>query len=101
MRILRAFRRPGLPRVGDGEVAEWLKAHAWKACLGETLTRVRIPLSPPAVGIMSLINNHFQRFAVVLPQQILQQLITPIALFTSNPAAKVVHSVGRELFTKS
>src|ERR1700704_5241636 len=28
-------------------MAEWLKAHAWKACLGETLTRVRIPLSPP------------------------------------------------------
>ena len=30
-----------------GEVAERLKAHAWKACLGETLTRVRIPPSPP------------------------------------------------------
>ena len=30
-----------------GEVAEWLKAHAWKACMGETLSRVRIPLSPP------------------------------------------------------
>ena len=30
-----------------GEMAEWLKAHAWKACLGETLTWVRIPLSPP------------------------------------------------------
>jgi hypothetical protein len=30
-----------------GEVAEWLKAHAWKACLGETLTWVRIPPSPP------------------------------------------------------
>ena len=29
-------------------MAEWLKAHAWKACLGETLTWVRIPLSPPA-----------------------------------------------------
>ncbi len=28
-------------------MAEWLKAHAWKACLGETLTWVRIPLSPP------------------------------------------------------
>jgi hypothetical protein len=28
-------------------MAEWLKAHAWKACLGETLTRVRIPVSPP------------------------------------------------------
>jgi hypothetical protein len=32
-----------------GEMAEWLKAHAWKACLGETLTRVRIPLSPPYI----------------------------------------------------
>ena len=30
-----------------GEMAEWLKAHAWKACIGETLSRVRIPLSPP------------------------------------------------------
>tara|TARA_X000000368_G_scaffold415150_1_gene406353 strand:- start:584 stop:748 length:165 start_codon:yes stop_codon:yes gene_type:complete len=30
-----------------GEVAEWLKAHAWKACIGEALSRVRIPLSPP------------------------------------------------------
>lgn len=30
-----------------GEVAEWLKAHAWKACLRETVTWVRIPLSPP------------------------------------------------------
>src|ERR1700722_596236 len=28
-------------------MAEWLKAHAWKACLGETLTRARIPVSPP------------------------------------------------------
>ena len=32
-----------------GEMAEWLKAHAWKACLGETLTWVRIPLSPPGI----------------------------------------------------
>jgi hypothetical protein len=31
----------------SGEMAEWLKAHAWKACIGETLSRVRIPLSPP------------------------------------------------------
>ena len=30
-----------------GEVAEWLKAHAWKACIGETLSWVRIPFSPP------------------------------------------------------
>ena len=30
-----------------GEGAEWLKAHAWKACIGVTLSRGRIPLSPP------------------------------------------------------
>ena len=30
-----------------GEMSEWLKEHAWKACVGETLPRVRIPLSPP------------------------------------------------------
>ncbi len=31
----------------SGGVAEWLKAHAWKACLRVTVTRVRIPLPPP------------------------------------------------------
>ena len=30
-----------------GEVAEWLKAHAWKACVLLKVPRVRIPLSPP------------------------------------------------------
>lgn len=37
-----------------GEMAEWLKAHAWKACLLERVTWVRIPLSPP----------YFQRLGV-------------------------------------
>jgi hypothetical protein len=30
-----------------GEMAEWLKAHAWKACGRATVSRVQIPLSPP------------------------------------------------------
>ena len=30
-----------------GEMSEWFKEHAWKACVGETLPGVRIPLSPP------------------------------------------------------
>lgn len=30
-----------------GEVSEWSKVHAWKACVGETSPRVRIPPSPP------------------------------------------------------
>lgn len=31
---------------GVGEVPEWLKGPAWKACVRETVPRVRIPLSP-------------------------------------------------------
>src|SRR5688500_13062254 len=45
--IFARFRRGAQARFRIGEVAEWLKAHAWKACLRETVTRVRIPLSPP------------------------------------------------------
>ncbi len=29
-----------------GRVAEWFKAHAWKACVLETVPRVRISLRP-------------------------------------------------------
>ena len=40
-----------LPRIGlnaqNGEVAEWSKAHAWKVCRRGTVSRVRIPFSPP------------------------------------------------------
>src|SRR4051812_14768776 len=28
-------------------MAEWLKAHAWKACVRESVPWVRIPLPPP------------------------------------------------------
>ena len=40
------------PRAGTGlsycfgEVSEWLKVHAWKACVGESLPWVQIPPSP-------------------------------------------------------
>ena len=33
-------------------MAEWFKAHAWKACEGETLSWVRIPLSPPRIDLV-------------------------------------------------
>src|SRR4051794_26720848 len=36
-------------------MSEWLKEHAWKACVGETLPWVRIPLSPPAFAKRSLL----------------------------------------------
>ncbi len=33
--------------MSSGEVDERLKSHAWKACIGVSLSGVRIPLSPP------------------------------------------------------
>src|SRR4051812_29906073 len=41
-----------LQERASGEMAEWLKAHAWKACVRETVPWVRIPLSPPATSKM-------------------------------------------------
>lgn len=38
-----------LRRSTSGEMAEWFKAHAWKACVLERVPRVRIPVSPPAM----------------------------------------------------
>ena len=34
-------------RLPSGQVAEWSKAHAWKVCRRETVSRVRIPVCPP------------------------------------------------------
>ena len=33
--------------VATGEVSEWLKEHAWKACMRATVSGVRIPISSP------------------------------------------------------
>lgn len=30
-------------------MSEWLKEHAWKACMWETASRVQIPFSPPLI----------------------------------------------------
>jgi hypothetical protein len=45
-------------RRRSGGVAERLKAHAWKACIRETVSRVRIPLPPPAGRLHERIRRH-------------------------------------------
>src|SRR3569623_2526016 len=45
-----------------GEMAEWSKAHAWKVCRRVTVSRVRIPFSPPATQFL-------HEFQIVLPFQ--------------------------------
>src|ERR1700733_14545217 len=49
-RLIRVCVRPHVwysPPPVAGEMAERLKAHAWKACVRESVPRVRIPVSPP------------------------------------------------------
>ena len=46
-----------------GEMAEWLKAHAWKACKRVTVSRVRIPFSPP---LPTLLNNIKVKHIVII-----------------------------------
>src|ERR1700744_327678 len=59
-------RRGSISRGSQcGQVAEWLKAHAWKVCNGESRSRVRIPLCPPKV-----INNIIKSMIYILAERI-------------------------------
>jgi hypothetical protein len=43
----------------EGQVAEWFKAHAWNACVRESVPWVRIPPCPP---LLIEIIDKFGRF---------------------------------------
>ena len=45
-----------------GEMAEWFKAHAWNACIGATLSWVRIPLSPPKNSSLKVVIKKYVNF---------------------------------------
>src|SRR4051794_15043761 len=69
-----------LQERASGEMAEWLKAHAWKACVRETVPWVRIPLSPPflrhspsqypVVRIYRRATEEYRDFALFLAQAV-------------------------------
>jgi hypothetical protein len=44
-----------------GGVAEWFKAHAWKACVAEMLPGVRIPSPPPRERVKNAPAGVFDR----------------------------------------
>ena len=48
-------------------MAERLKAHAWKACVRESVPWVRIPLSPPEKSYTALKYQDFPEIAVDRP----------------------------------
>ena len=62
-------------KITRGEVAEWLKAHAWKACKGVTLSWVRIPFSPPLKGYISKHIYFIYFFLMKINQQFLQKML--------------------------
>ena len=58
-------------------MAEWLKAHAWKACKEATLSWVRIPFSPPLnkTFFWDLIEYFKSHFEIIIKQFILKSVI--------------------------
>ncbi len=44
--MVAAEKQPKGCSLTTGEVSEWLKEHAWKACVRVTVPGVRIPPSP-------------------------------------------------------
>ena len=67
----------------NGEMSEWLKEHAWKACVGETLPRVRIPLSPP---IHKRLNTRTYLIRVALPRVGPLEICALLAFFALDQA---------------
>ena len=72
-------------------MAERFKAHAWKACIGETLSWVRIPFSPPLISNLKIafiqknqkIENFFKKSNIILDSRYLFKL-TAIRDFIKN-----------------
>src|SRR5262245_19439644 len=65
--VLRAF----VAGSRNGEVTEWLKVDAWKACLrAKPVPRVRIPLAPPCVHIIHALTGQSRLYPRSYPAHI-------------------------------
>src|SRR4029077_20877543 len=73
-----------------GGVAEWLKAHAWKACLRETVTWVRIPPPPPERQI----RPPSPSFVTAQKTPVAQGFSWPLPLCTRSPTFATMRAVG-------
>src|SRR5205085_2528459 len=63
---------------GHGGVAEWLKAHAWRACIRATVSRVRIPLPPPRSTLNQALTGVWTHLSI-------RQSILPAFTFAETP----------------
>src|SRR6202161_578133 len=69
-------------KTRDGGVAERLKAHAWKVCMRETVSRVRIP-PPPPISLRS-----YLKLLCILKIAILWPIHRPIQQQKLSPKTK-------------
>ena len=63
----------------SGGVAEWLKAHAWKACVGKNLPLVRIP-PPPPVNLIPAVRSDLNLTSFLMAK-VTTKVTTSLAMF--------------------
>ena len=83
-----------------GEVAEWLKAHAWNACMRETVSRVRIPLSPPLSSCEPVTRPRCGAFFFLSQRSLaagsaLRRLVPGLILVSERPASLFERPAGK------
>ena len=76
-----------------GDVSEWLKEHAWKACVRSRVPRVRIPASPPDLSciIYQIRNIYFIANMIRLKKK----LLFSIFFFLIHQCKKVIRFLNK------
>ena len=54
----------------SGDLSEWLKEHAWKVCIRETVSRVRIPQSPQFHCVIDLNSIIYRLFFALVAKSV-------------------------------
>jgi hypothetical protein len=78
--------------AGVGEVAEWLKALAWKACIRETVSWVRIPLSPPYLIDYTTLFSDIAGLSTIIPTISFEQTTSHRRIRSSRSVILLVHA---------
>jgi hypothetical protein len=75
-------------------MAEWLKAHAWKACVRETVPWVRIPLSPPENSKNPYKSNDLNFIPTLEPTKSVETVVDRFRMSDSAPAYALLIAVA-------
>ena len=75
-------------------MAEWLKAHAWKVCIRGTVSRVRIPLSPPEIFSTRYSNVLIPSVTTLSKVRIFSYKVTEIYGPASRPFTQISDAIA-------